>query len=88
MKQECEGGQGAGAREIRGQERAGSGIFNCLPCIDVFSSAGNALTCLIKCRKPSFRTASNISISFLPVSHILAGILIMPLSLVFLIKRE
>ena len=49
---------------------------------------GNSLTCLITCKKPSFRTPSNISIALLSVSDILMAVFVMPFSLVSFIKGE
>ena len=46
---------------------------------------GNVLTCLIICKKPSFRTSTNISILFLSLSDVLMASLVMPFSLVSLI---
>ena len=42
---------------------------------------GNVLTCLIICKKPSFRTSTNISILFLSLSDVLMASLVMPFSL-------
>ena len=47
---------------------------------------GNVLTCLIICKKPSFRTSTNISILFLSLSDVLMASLAMPFSLVSLIR--
>ena len=49
---------------------------------------GNALTCLIIYKKPSFRTTTNISILFLSISDILVAILVMPFSLTSLIHGK
>ena len=46
---------------------------------------GNVLTCLIICKKPSFRTTTNISILFLSISDILMACLVMPFSVASLI---
>ena len=47
---------------------------------------GNVLTCLIIYKKPSFRTTTNISILFLSISDVLMATLVMPFSLVSLVK--
>ena len=46
---------------------------------------GNVLTFLIICKKPSFRTTTNISILFLSISDILMACLVMPFSVASLI---
>ena len=49
---------------------------------------GNVLTCLIVCKKPSFRTSTNTSILSLSISDISMASLVMPFSLASLIKEK